>query len=166
MPRKPGIRNSGKRFSEEEKVEAIAAYIAKGTYEGAADMLKINSSTIRSWRDNNPDWWDTKAQEILDFDREARMARFAEIVDGGTKEILDRIQNGDSRFDSKSGEIHKVPVSCRDLVIATGTALDKHRLLAGQPTSISGKAVSGDSILEALKQAASKPVSVKNPTEH
>jgi len=46
-----------------------------------------------------------------------------------------RIDEGDSVYDSKRGELVKKPISAKDLASITTSSIDKRQLLRGKPTS-------------------------------
>jgi len=153
----------GKAYAESDKRMAVAYYITGNrTFSEASRKSGIGESTIRSWKSASPSWWERVANEIWAQEEDKLRSRYSQIVDKGTIGLLDRIENGDTRVHPKTGELFKVPVSARDLMMVTGTSQDKLRISHGQPTSISGKAeVSTKDRLEELKNAASSLASVK-----
>ena len=127
-----------KTYTEEQKRLAVAAYVATGTVAGAGKICRIPRQTIQGWKKNNPTWWEKIAAEVWEQEEERIRAKYSQIVDKGTDGLLDRVLYGDTRVNSK-GELYKVPVSGRDLVIIVGTCQDKLRISLGLPTSYSGK---------------------------
>ena len=53
--------------------------------------------------------------------------------------MLERIEGGDVRL-TKEGQLVDVPVTLRDLALASGLALDKLRLLDGKPSRLTATA--------------------------
>ncbi len=98
-----------KTYTEEQKRLAVAAYVATGTLAGAAKVCKIPRQTIQGWKKNNPTWWEKIASEVRELEEDKIRAKYGQIVDRATDALLDRIENGDTRVNSK-GEKYKVPV--------------------------------------------------------
>ena len=143
-------------YTEEEKRSAIAAYVVHGTLTGASKQSGIPYQTIQRWKKDHPTWWEKIAAEIWEQEGEKIRSRYGQIVDLGSIALIDRIENGDTRVNTK-GELYGIPVSGKDMTIMVGTFQDKLNVMQGKPTSIS--AVAGQSIsdkLEVLKQAALK----------
>ena len=145
-----------KNYTELQKREAIAFFVTLGSMKGAAEASGIPRTTLIGWRKNNSGWWERVASEVRAQEEDKYRARYSQIVDEATSAILDRIRHGDTRANSK-GELYRIPVSARDLIIVGGTAQDKLRVSLGLPTIISAKAEqnSTKNKLEDLKKAVS-----------
>src|SRR5439155_3126609 len=92
--------------------------------------------------------------EVKDDDNEVVDAKFTEIVHKSLACIVDRLDNGDFVFNSKTGKLDRKPVSARDLSLVSAINVDKRQLLRGLPTSRSETSVSKQDFdrLEKLKQ--------------
>ena len=145
----------GRRYTEEEKRSAVAAYVICGTIMGAARATGFPRETIQSWKDRNSNWWDEIEAEIWDTHEDSLRAGIHEIIVEGLKQGFDRVQNGDERVTTK-GEKIRVLMSGKDINIMTGTMYDKLNISRGRPTSISAAAnqATANEKLEALKKAA------------
>ena len=144
----------GKSYSEMERRTAVAAYVIAGTYAGASKSTGIPYTTIQSWHDKNPSWWESVAAEVRDREEDRIQAGYRKAVDDGMAQIFDRIEHGDVKVNSR-GERYRVPVSCRDLVVTVGVCQDKLNLSMGKPTSIDStqRQVTTKDKLERLKAA-------------
>lgn len=142
------------QYSMADRERAVAAYVVAGTYSKAETLCGINQYTMRKWRDRDPAWWaDVEGRIRLDHEQEHR-AKIREIIVKGLDELMDRVEHGDFVLDKEGGTLRR-KMCGRDLVIATGTMIDKLRVSLGQPTSIAGKAEGKDhDRLDALKRAA------------
>ena len=140
-----------KHHSNSEKEEAVAAWIASGTYSGAARVCGVNQVTIRSWHKNQPDWWDKVAVRVREENEERHRANLTKIMDKCSKEILDRLENGDEHINSK-GEKHLIKVKAQPLAVILGITSEKRALSLGLPTSIAGKPHSDKDRLAELKR--------------
>jgi len=143
-------------YTEEEKRSAVAAHVVHGTLTGASKQSGIPYQTIQRWKTDHSTWWEKIAAEIWEQEGEKIRSRYGQIVDLGSIALIDRIEHGDTRVNTK-GELYRIPVSGKDMTIMVGTFQDKLNVMQGKPTSIS--AVAGQSItekLESLKQTALK----------
>ncbi len=123
-----------KRYTEEQKRAAIAAFVVCGTLEGASRATKIPRQTIQSWKKKNSTWWDRIEADVWDQEEDNLRAGIHAIVVEGLKQGLDRLKNGDERVTSK-GERIRVKMSGKDINILTGTMYDKLCLSLGKPIS-------------------------------
>ncbi len=137
-------------YTEEEKRLAVAAYVVHGTFLGASKQCGMPYTTIQGWKKDKPAWWEKIAAEVWEQEEEKIRSKYGRVVDLGTDAQIDRIENGDTRVNSK-GKLYKVPVSLRDLTIAVGTMQDKLNISRGKPTSISATA-SGQSLAEKMEE--------------
>lgn len=142
-------------YTEADRERAVAAYVSTGSYTKAEKVTGIKANTIYVWRNRRYQAWWSGVEERLREEYEAEhRASLREIICLGMRELQDRIEHGDYVLE-KDGKLRRKPVNARDLVIASGTMIDKLRVSLGQPTSISGKPNEGaQDKLESLKQAA------------
>ncbi len=141
-----------KHHSNSEKEEAVAAWIASGTYSGAARVCGVNQVTIRFWHKNQPDWWDKVAVRVREENEERHRANLTKIMDKCSEEILDRLENGDEHINAK-GEKHLIKVKAQPLAVILGITSEKRALSLGLPTSIAGRPDSSIDKLAELKRA-------------
>ena len=124
-----------KRYTEEQKRAAIAAFVVCGTLEGASRATKIPRQTIQTWKKKNSTWWDRIEADVWDQEEDSLRAGIHAIVVEGLQQGLDRLKNGDERVTSK-GERIRVKMSGKDINILTGTMYDKLCISLGKPISI------------------------------
>lgn len=141
-----------KHHSDSDKEEAVAAWIATGTYAGASRACGLNQATIRAWHKNQPDWWGKVATRVREENEERHRANLTKIMDKCSEEILDRLENGDEHINSK-GETHLVKVKAQPLAVILGITSEKRALSLGLPTSIAGKPHSDTDRLAELKRS-------------
>lgn len=142
------------QYSPEDRERAVAAFVIHGGYAAAERETGVHRSAIRMWRERQPAWFEEVASRIRQEHEEEHRARIREVIVSALDQLADRVANGDHIL-GKEGELIRRPMIGRDLVIASGTMIDKLRLSLGQPTSISGKATdTAQDKLESLRQAA------------
>jgi hypothetical protein len=108
-----------RRYSDEERANALAALAANGgNVNQTARQLNIPEPTVRHWANGNvhPD---------VVKDHEEKKESMAVALDRVAQQLLDAIP----------GKIDKANLS--HTATAMGIAIDKARLLRGEPTSIS-----------------------------
>ena len=123
------------KHTREDRYKAAAALVATGNSKAASRESGIPASTIRHWSHNDDDF-QLICQEVRTEFGEKIKYKLAEIVDASADQILDRVRYGDVIRDTRTGELVRVPVKARDLVIVNGVSFDKLRLAENQPTNI------------------------------
>lgn len=129
-----------KTYSELDKIQAAAAYVATGSSDKAGEMVNIPGRTIRTW--TKEDWWPNALAQAREAMSEELDGKFTEIIHRATGELIDRIEYGDEVINQKTGETYRRKLSARDLSIVCGIAFDKRQLIRAQPTCIDQRQVS------------------------
>lgn len=126
-------------YSAEDRVAVAVAYLIKGgnsveAAKMASPLLSegIEAGTIRQWK-SRAGWWpqaEQLARGILqqDLDR-----KYTALLHETEKEIMDRVKKGDHKV--VNGEVQRVPVGIKDLVVTHGVISDKRAMIRGEPTS-------------------------------
>lgn len=144
-----------KQHPDTAREEAVAAWIATGTYAGASRVTGISQATIRVWHKNQPTWWDKAAERIREQNEERHRANLTKIMDKCSEEIMERLEHGDEHINSK-GEKHRVKVKAQAIAVILGITSEKRSLSLGLPTSISGKQNSDTDMLKKLKHLSAR----------
>lgn len=110
------------RYSEVEKLRAVATYIGLGKLSAVSTELNIPYDTLKDWKVK--DWWKTYERQIKNEENAALSAKFRKIVNKVQEQILERLDNGDHHL-TKDGEIVRVPVKARDLSVVGAISTDK-----------------------------------------
>ena len=129
-----GKQKNGFMWTDEKKFEVVTQYLATGSYALAAAISKVPEDTVRRWC--RQDWWksmeiDIKAGEDIELSK-----RLKTVVDKSLDAVIDRLESGDPVYNSRTGEIVRVPVKARDAIRALDSAVDKRQILNNQPTKI------------------------------
>lgn len=145
-----------KTYSELDKIQAAAAYVATGSSDKAGEMINIPGRTIRTW--TKEDWWPSALAQAREDMSDELDGKYTEVVHKAVLELIDRIENGDEIINPKTGEAYRRKLSARDLSIVSGIAFDKRQLIRAQPTSIDQRQVSDalGLLAERLGEAAPK----------
>jgi hypothetical protein len=146
---------TGYEYSLEDKERAVAAYVIHGTYAHAERLTGVKQTAIRMWKERQPAWFEDLSRRIRIEHEEEHRSKIRSVIVTALDQLADRVVNGDFAADKDGNYTIRKPMIGRDLVIASGTMIDKLRLSLGQPTSIAGKSVdTAQDKLASLRQAA------------
>ncbi len=112
--RRRGVAEASRKkiWSDSQKVEAVTTYLALGNLALTAASLKIPEGTLRMWKATV--WW-KELQDELSLQEDLQLSeRLKRIIDGALTAVDDRVRNGDSIWDSKSGSLVKKPIAAKD----------------------------------------------------
>lgn len=121
------------KYTPEQKIEAVAAYMITGTIKSAAKICGIPRKTVSDWK-NQALWWDDTLRECRKKKQDELDANFTGVIHTAVGKLLDRVEQGDPKL-QKDGSIISIPMSGRDLAISMSILFDKRALLRGDPTS-------------------------------
>lgn len=124
---------SNGKYTPEQKVQAVMAYMVTGTSRKASKICDIPEATIRWWKASSS-WWQDVMSECRRKKQDELDAAFTNIIELGTEGVEDRLKNGNTVID-KHGDIHQIPMSGKDIAWILGVIFDKRQLLRGDPTS-------------------------------
>lgn len=146
---------TGIQYSDSDIERAVAAYVVHGTFAAAERETGVKATALRMRKERSPTWFEELANRIRIEHEEEHRAKIRSVIVTALDQLADRVVNGDFTADKEGNYTIRKPMIGRDLVIASGTMIDKLRLSLGQPTSIAGKTVdSTENKLAALRQAA------------
>lgn len=113
-------------YTESDRRNAVRAVIIEGGFRPAGLALGIPWETIAGWKHRDPEWWDKVYAEItlqlLEGLTEASQHKALKLRERLLELMGDRIENGESKLNVKTGEVVLVPVGLSDLT-KTFTAL-------------------------------------------
>lgn len=144
----PDLYKSSK-YTPADKIAAVTAYMVTGNTKKATKYCGVPSSTIDQWK--KTEWWATLTQQVKKEKNDELDAQLTAILHMALDETIDRLENGDTYHNTRTGESYKMPINSKVLVSITDRLFDKRQLLRGDVTSRSEK-VSTDQKLAKLKQ--------------
>ena len=100
-------------YSDNQKLEAVKAWLLTGNLAQVAVSLGIYYPTLRAWRYSN--WWKEAVDELKQQNSMALTARLRVITEKALAATEDRIVNGEWFYDQISGELKRKPVQLRDV---------------------------------------------------
>lgn len=123
--KKPG--DSNRNYSDEQKMELMKLYLLTGNLALSAATLKIPEITARWWK--KKDWWKQLEAEMRQSERIELSAKLKRIAEKAQEATVDRLENGDWKYDGKTGRLFRVPVSMKDAHKVSMDIVDKTMVL-------------------------------------
>lgn len=111
-PRSVKDENSGKWWSDSQKLEAVKTHLLLGHLGLTAATLKIPEETVRRW--SKTAWWHEIADDFKQQDEIMLSARLKRIVEKSLDVVEDRLDKGDFVYDQKTGQFKRKAVPMRD----------------------------------------------------
>ena len=121
----PHARNAS--WPVEKKIEAVTTWLALGNLRQVAAVTGVSYGMIKQWRIQP--WWKELEAEVVASRRIASATKLSKIVDKSLDVIDDRLANGDFIYNSKSGEIHRKPVTLRDATTAANALMQRAAII-------------------------------------
>ena len=139
----------GSKYTDEDRQRVALEFLITGNMKRVAENTGIPRTTIVGWK--KTEWWDELVVNLRHEKGEELDANLTKLIDSAFDQAQDRVDNGDYRV-NKDGELIRVPMGGRDLVIAGATVYDKQRLHRSQPTSIQGDSKSMAELAEQFRE--------------
>jgi hypothetical protein len=125
------------RDMDEKKRICMELYLS-GNQRKVAANNNMNESVLRAWKQT--EWFADLWQDITDECEDKIRAQWDDIIDKATDETRDRLANGDTHINTRTGEVHRAPVKARDAATIAAIAYDKRRISLNMPVSITASA--------------------------
>ena len=122
-------------YPKEIKIKAVALFCALGNAKQVAESLGIPTNVLYSWKNESP-WWDDLSIKIRKEQQRDLDALLSTTIHKAVNEISDRLENGDLKYNARTGETVRVPIGAKDLSVTMAILYDKRALLRGEATSI------------------------------
>jgi transposase-like protein len=127
------VAPSSEKFSSALKHKAIKMYMENGNLSLTARLLEVPFNTMQHWRYRTT-WWpelEKRFQEEADRKLSAKMDK---LIGKAVEKVEDRIENGDSILDSRTGDVIQVPLKVKDLTTTIKVLSDRTDVLIGRAT--------------------------------
>lgn len=132
--KKPTADDLTTTWSDEKRLEACATYIALGSMAETSKVVGIPLPTLWSWKTRKT-WWEDMERQLRAERNNVTATKLGSIVENTLKAIEDRVERGDTVYDQRSGEFHRIPVSAASLNKIASTLLDRRLLLEKMQTT-------------------------------
>jgi len=149
----------GERWSEAKKLECAAHYIVLGSPKKVESFTGVPAPTIGEWRKQQ--WWEDSIRQIRDQHNDELDAKMTGILNQALEGISKGLDEGDTKYDPKTGEFYQLPLSTKDTGVILSIVHDKRAQLRATPNSISNDM----STEQRLDKLAKKFLQFANATE-
>lgn len=156
------VSKTNAHWSENQKIEAVQAFVLFGKVPTVAAMTGIPKGTIAQWKLQQ--WWKDLESELRQSDDMELSGKLKRVIDKSVDVITDRLELGDFFYDQKSGEVRRKPVSLRDAHIVAKDMIDKKRVLENKPTQITEHKIE-DRLLDLKRKFEEFALSFQRPQE-
>ncbi len=141
----------GSQYTDEQRRSVIADFVVTGNITKTAVLHNMPEQTVRDW--TKSEWGVELYGEIREQKEPELDANFTKLIDSAFEQAQDRVDNGDYRV-TKEGKLIRVPMGGKELVISGATVYDKQRLHRNQPTSITGKTETMESLAQVFRKVS------------
>lgn len=114
-------------WSDRQKSEACATYLACGSWTVTSAETKVPLDTLKKW--GASEWWKEMEEEIRRASRLETQGKLKKVVDKSLAHLEDRLDNGDYIYNSKTGKIERRKIPARTLTTIVAQGIDKSILL-------------------------------------
>lgn len=146
------------KYTTDQKREMVYAFCTTGNLKKAAEICNVSYYDLKYFRQEAP-WFAELVKEYKKERQDELDARMSEIIELGIGSVLDRIANGDTIINHKTGKMEKRPLSALDTARIVALFFDKRAMMRGDPTTRTEK-VSTEAtlkvIMDRMEQVASK----------
>ena len=118
---------------EEKRIEVATLYAALRDWNQVAELSKMSVSVIRKWKDEP--WFQNVVSRVLKDKNDVLDVALSDVIHSCADLIKERVANGDTRVNNKTGEQYKVPLGATNLAMVLGILFDKRQLVRGEATS-------------------------------
>lgn len=109
---KPVLLRTNHQWSDQQKLDAVNAYMLLGNLALVSRTLSIPEDTLRYWK--RSEWWKDLVLEQKAAEKIEMSSRVKKLVDASLTVIMDRLENGDAVINTKTGEVFRKPVAMKD----------------------------------------------------
>lgn len=143
------IRNP-KYYSQESKIDAATLYAVYGDTKQVSELANVPESIIRGWKQEP--WWIEVQKQVYTEQNEKLAGRISQVLDTTITQLEERLEKGDQKINTKTGEIVSLKVEAGVLAKMFENLAHQRRITRGEPTSISAK-IGIDDRLKGLEKA-------------
>lgn len=128
MAKKPK-RSTGhpNSWGDEKKVQVVTTYLSLGTGPLTSAVTGVPVNTIRQWR--LQPWWQELEDVIKQEDDSETDAKLKKIVNKSLDLVMDRLENGELRYDSGTDSFSRSPIQLKIAQKVSTEMLTKRDLL-------------------------------------
>lgn len=141
------VREHISPYTVEERINAVMCYITSRNMKEAAKTANVPYETLKWWK-YRCSWWDPVITELRRRKQDELDGALTGLIHDTIGKIADRVNDGDTKYDTKTGSLYQVPMTGKELATVAGILFDKRAAMRGDPTSITRPQTSADHIKE------------------
>lgn len=147
-----GIVKGKHQWSDKKKAEVVTTYLTLGNAPATEAVTGVPAQTIRIWK--MQPWWTDMVEQIRIDDAVETDAKLTKIKHKTLAIIEDRLENGEFLYNSKTGELQRVPVKIKDVSKVSVDVQEQSRKTREAPTSVLNKEGVNDRLLKIAEEFA------------
>jgi len=133
-PQKTTMTGAGRLWAQSVKDAAVAKYLVTGSRTITARELNIPKDTLDGWM--KKDWFKDAIATKRNEQIELLDSKLTESIDEAILQMQDRLKNGDTVYNQRTGKFTQAPAKLRDLNHAFSSLVEKRQLIRKLPTKI------------------------------
>lgn len=123
-----------RQWAQAVKDKAVEMYVTTGSPTKTCRELNIPIDTFLNWR--KKDWFKDAIAAKRNEQIELLDSKITESIDEAILQMQDRLKNGDTVYNQRTGKFTQAPAKLRDLNSAFNSLIDKRQLIRKLPTKI------------------------------
>jgi hypothetical protein len=141
-----------KHHDEKTKIKAVSLWLQLGNLVAVADRLKISYPVIKSWKYST--WWDKVAQELRAQNDQEKDGKIEVLLKKSFSALEDRLENGDSILDSRTGEVIRVPMKGKEISVVARNLHSTQQDIRNNPVQVAVQQATKEMLVDLAKQFA------------
>ena len=123
-----------RQWAQSIKDRAVEKYVVTGSRSITARELNIPIDTLNGWL--KKDWFKDAIATKRNEQIELLDSKLTESIDEAILQMQDRLKNGDTVYNQRTGKFTQAPAKLRDLNHAFSSLVEKRQLIRKLPTKI------------------------------
>ena len=133
LAKKPRPSRKG-GWDDKIKDKGVDIFLSSGSMAQVSRELGIPYYTVIEWKGTK--WWDEKIKNRREEATDKLDVKLTKALELAIDGVTDRIENGDTIIDPRTGKERTMPAKMRDLTNAFNVIMDKRQVLRREPTKI------------------------------
>ena len=123
-----------RQWAQSVKEKAVELYVSTGSPTKTCRELNLPIDTFLNWR--KKDWFRDAIATKRNEQIELLDSKLTESIDEAILQMQDRLKNGDTVYNQRTGKFTQAPAKLRDLNHAFSSLVEKRQLIRKLPTKI------------------------------
>ena len=128
------VKGGKSLWADSIRQKAVELFFAYGSASKVARELNVPVATFKGWQSR--DWFKDAIAVRRNEQIELLDSKLTESIDEAILQMQDRLKNGDTVYNQRTGKFTQAPAKLRDLNSAFNSLIDKRQLIRKLPTKI------------------------------